>query len=119
MEITIKHQIELTPAVQGFLTQLLSGQAITKTADEPEFAATQVNGPGFANHAAWPHEPAADIQQTAYTVEQVREIVAGKTKGNPDNRDKVKGYLKAYGADSVTALSQDHYYDFVTQVNAL
>ena len=112
MEITIKHQIELTPAVQAFLTGLLAG----KPATEPQ-------APGFVvevhEPAKFPHEPVADIQEVTYTVEQVREVVAAKTTANPENKAKAKALLSEFGATSVTTLDKAHYADFVTRVKAL
>lgn len=117
MEITIKHQIELTPAVQQFLSNLLAPK--TSPAPEPGFI-VEVHEPATAAPAAkFPHEPAADIQQSSYTVEQVREVVAAKTTANPENKAKAKALLSEFGATSVTTLDKAHYADFVTRVNAL
>lgn len=116
MEITIKHQIELTPAVQAFLTGLLAGKPATEP-QAPGFV-VEVHEPA-APAAKFPHEPVADIQEVTYTVEQVREVVAAKTTANPENKAKAKALLSEFGATSVTTLNKAHYADFVTRVKAL
>lgn len=94
MNITINHQITFSTEVAEFLSTLF-GQQKTVTSALPDIAVVK-----------------SDI-----TVEQVRARASEVTKAG--KKEEAKALLNTFGAGSVTALSEEHYADFLAKLNEL
>jgi len=122
MNIEIKHVITLAPEVltllQAFLGKGKESTSAPALAASPSpkaeaKAVAKVETPAPAKEVAAPQT----VNETTYTVEQVREIAQKKILAN--KMPQVKELLTSFAAKSISALDEKHYTEFVEKVNAL
>lgn len=115
MNITVKHEITLSPELAAFFSGLLAPtQPITapvKKTVVPKEEKTVELLPIETTIATTANT------ETEITLEQLRAKVAEKSKAG--KKEDCKKLLSAYGVSSVGALPAEHYADFLSKINAL
>ena len=53
------------------------------------------------------------------SLEDIRKILAGKARVSKENADAIKNILKAHGADTLSALSTEHYAAVIKEASLL
>ncbi len=125
MNITINHQITFSTEVAEFLSTLFAQQkpiaAVPVKAEKEKVVAEKAQKEivGTITATAVVEEPKTQkaVVKSDITVEQVRARVSEVTKAG--KKEEAKALLNTYGAGSVTALSEEHYVDFLAKLNEL